>query len=358
MTVTDALTIALLVIICALLLLTLAVAAGHAVRIVYGRRMARMEKRYAPLVIRLANEEETDEEAMRALVELEPRQWSAARPVATRLLENLRGPARARIVDLFERRGVADQAIDDTRSRLPATKARAAEVLGLLRHRPAVPELRRLLRDRDSDVRQVATRALGRVGDPAAVLPLMETLGAERPVPKHIVAQAVLRLGSSVLPALTAAVDHTDADVREVAIETLGMVGGHEAGPAIITALRGDDVAIVRVRAAGALGRLGLPSAEGPLLAATRDGDPAVRAAAVQALADLGAPAVPRIRELLGDPAYTVARASARSLLELGPSGREALEEADDLGASAELIADEALAMAALGGKEEEEGDR
>jgi HEAT repeat protein len=352
MIVSNVLTIALVVISSALLLLTVAVASGHAVRIWRGRRTSRLEQQYAPFVIRLANEEETDEEAMRRLVDLEPRQWVAARPVATRLLENVRGPARARIVDLFERRGVADEAIDDTRSRIPATRARAAEVLGLLRTRAGVPELRRLLRDRDRDVRQVATRALGRIGEPSAVLPLMETLSAARPVPKHIVAQAVLRLGPSALPALAAAADHTDADVREVAIETLGMAGGHDAAPTIITALRSDDVAIVRVRAAGALGTLGLPSAEGPLLEATGDRDPAVREAAVQALAELGAPAVPRIRELLEDPAYTVARASARSLLELGPRGREALEDAAGRGGSAELIADEALAAASLGSQE------
>jgi HEAT repeat protein len=94
---------------------------------------------------------------------------------------------------------------------------------------------------------------------------------------------------------------------------------------------------------------LGLPSAERPLLDATQDNEPDVRAAAVQGLADLGAPAVPRMRELLDDPAYTVARASARSLLELGRRGREALEETDGLGATAELIADEALARAAPG---------
>lgn len=349
MTISDALTMAVLVISSAVLLLTLAVAAGHAARRWRTHRVARMEKQYAPFVIRLANEEETDEEAMRILVTLEPRQWQAARPVAIRLLEDLRGPARTRVVELFERRGVTGQAIDDTRSRVPVTRARAAEVLGLLGHRPAVPRLRRLLWDRDADVRQVATRALGRIGDPAAVLPLIETLGADRPVPKHIVAQAVRRLGPPALPALTAAVDHTDPEVREVAIETLGMAGGHDAAPAIIAALRDDHVSVVRARAARALGMLGLPSAERPLLAATQDAAPEVRAAAVQALADLGAPAVPRLRELLDDPAYTVARASARSLLDLGPRGKEALEEAGALGATAELIADEALARAGLG---------
>jgi HEAT repeat protein len=349
MTISDTLTMALLVISSALLLLTLAVAAGHAIRIWRSRRMTRMAKQYAPFVIRLANEEETDEEAMRRLVALEPRQWAAARPVATRLLEDLRGPARARLVELFERRGVTGQAIDDARSRIPATRARAAEVLGLLGHRPAVPELRRLLWDRVADVRQVATRALGRIADPSAALPLIETLGADRPVPKHIVAQAVRRLGPSVLPALTAAVDHTDPEVREVAIETLGMAGGHDAAPAMIAALGTDDVPVVRVRAARALGMLGLPSAERPLLDATNDAEPEVRAAAVQALADLGAPAVPRMRELLDDPAYTVARAAARSLLNLGRRGREALERTDELGATAVLIANEALARAALG---------
>jgi HEAT repeat protein len=349
MTVTGALTVALFVITSALVLLTLTVAAGHAIRTWYARRMERLAEQFTPLVIRLVNEDEIDEEAMRGLVGLTARQWTAARPVATRMLDNLRGPARARLVDLFEQRGVTTQAIRDTRRHLPGRRARAAEILGQLKHTPAVPELRRLLQDRDRDVRQVAARALGRIGDPAAALPLLETLGGDRPVPKHIVAQAVLRLGPPAVPALAAAVDHTDTEVREVAIETLGMAGGYQAASGIVEALRYDVVTDVRVRAARALGKLGLPSSIPALLDATKTGEPAVRAEAVQALADLGADVVPRMRELLGDPAYSVARAAARALLTLGPPGREALTEVAETDTRAAVVANEALAIAALG---------
>jgi hypothetical protein len=71
MTISAALTMAVLVISAAVLSLTLAMAAGHAARIWHTHRMARLEKQYAPFVIRLANEEETDEEATRTLVALE-----------------------------------------------------------------------------------------------------------------------------------------------------------------------------------------------------------------------------------------------------------------------------------------------
>jgi HEAT repeat protein len=352
MTVTGALTIALFAISFILLLLTLAVAGAHAAREWHSRRVTRTADRYAPLVLRLVNAEESDQEVLRSLVELNARQWAAIRPMATRLLENVRGPAQARLADLFEHRGVTAQAIRDTRRRRPGFRAQAAEILGQLRNRPAVPELCRLLRDRNSDVRQVATRALGRIEDPAAVLPLMETLGSDRPVPKHITAQAVSRLEPSAVPALAAAVDHVDAGVREVAIETLGMAGGYTAVPGIIRALLDDDVTDVRVRAARALGTLEMPSAVEPLLEATHDGEPAVREAAVEALAGLGAAAVvPRMRELLNDPAYRVARAAARSLLALGQPGRKALDEADAMGDPAALIAAEALTIASLGGQ-------
>jgi HEAT repeat protein len=352
MTVTGALTIALFAISAILLLLTLVVAGAHSAREWRKRRVTRTADRYAPLVLRLVNAEESDESALQGLAVLNAGQWAAIRPMATRLLENLRGPAQARLADLFERRGVTAQAIHDTRSHRPAVRAQAAEILGQLRHEPAVPELCRLLRDRNRDVRQVATRALGRIGDSAAVLPLMETLGSDRPVPKHITAQAVFRLGPSAVPALAAAVDHVDPGVREVAIETLGMAGGYEAAPGIIRALRDDDVADVRVRAARALGTLGLPSAVEPLLEVTRAGEPAVREAAVHALGGLGSAAVVlRMRELLSDPAYQVGRAAAQSLLALGPPGREALDDADALGEPAILIAAEALAIASLGGQ-------
>ena len=114
-----------------------------------------------------------------------------------------------------------------------------------------------------------------------------------------------------------------------VAVEILGLTGAVGAVPAVTPLLLADPSPAVRLRAALALGRLGLPTALEPLLAASVPGTaPGLRAAAAQALGDLGDPrAVGRLGELLAESDHAVASAAARSLLRLGPAGRQMLQQ-------------------------------
>jgi hypothetical protein len=59
-----------------------------------------------------------------------------------------------------------------------ATRAETAAALGALRCADAVPDLIRLLDDRQPEVREAAARALGDIGSTDAVDPLIEALGA------------------------------------------------------------------------------------------------------------------------------------------------------------------------------------
>jgi HEAT repeat protein len=322
----GALWIALLVLGAAVLVLGLAVVAGRLVRSGRRRRRDRLVATIKPDLIRLADC--ADESAMRRLVALDARHWTAVAPVAAGLLGTLGGESHTALVGLFERRGIAERALRDLRSRSAVKRAQAAETLGDLGRRSAIDPLCRLLEDRDEAVRLVAARSLGRIGDAAAARPLLNLLGSGRGAPEHIVAQALLRLGPEAVPALVEGAVARDPRVRGIAVEALGRLGGYDAIGIIIAALDGDESLAVRIHAAQALGRLALPSASRPLIEATRSDEPALRLAAVCALRSLGDPsAEPRLRELLSDAVPQVASEAARSLLGLGRLGRAALEQ-------------------------------
>jgi len=224
-------------------------------------------------------------------------------------------------------------------------RARAAEILGTLERRDAVPALCEMLRDGDPDCRVVAARALGRIGDPAAARPLLDTVASRRrAIPAHLVAHALTRIGTGAQPALVSALDSPREATRAVAAEVLGLIGAVGATGRVEATLRRDESVEVRVRAAGTLGRLGTRTALAPLLESLEpDRPPRLRAEAARALGELGtASAAAALAAVLDDEQYAVAHHAARSLLRLGKPGRAALER------HGRTHAREALAVAAL----------
>lgn len=174
------------------------------------------------------------------------------------------------------------------------TPSRAS--VGLLGAPPASPNLTKMmtamfktlklrwyvrrLKDNRWDVRTGAAKALGELGDPRAVEPLMAALA-----------------------------DSDSVGVRQTAAEALGLLGDPRAVEPLIRAL-GDGEGWVANAAAEALGKLGDPRAIEPLIRAL--GDPLVyfRSAAAKALAKLGDPrAVEPLVRALGDPILLQQRA-------------------------------------------------
>jgi hypothetical protein len=273
---------------------------------------------------------EPDPQLLTELVSLDQRTWQALEPTAIGLLTKVRGDARGSLISVFRLRGVATTALRDLKARQPLRRARAAEVLGSLAQREAVPGLCRLLDDPDPDVRMTAARALGNIGDPGATTHLMESLVGPHPVPPQLVAHAVMRLGPTTQPYLETALNHPEELVRATAAEVLGLLGTIGAAERVGQALRRDSSLEVRLRAVTTLGRLGTRSALVPLLeAAEPSRDPALRAAAARALGDVGAAeAASALAALLGDPQYAVGHNAAFGLLRLGELGRITLEQA------------------------------
>jgi HEAT repeat protein len=142
---------------------------------------------------------------------------------------------------------------------------------------------------------------------------------------------ALLRaFGRGALPALGEALegDHLDPRLERAIVETLGLARRTAAAAAIARRLLSPDPEI-RVSAARALGRLGMPDCAPALLAALKDEAWQVRAQAARALGRLRlADAIPQLSACLTDRSWWVRRHAAYALSGIGDEGFAALRGA------------------------------
>src|SRR4030042_3481139 len=148
-------------------------------------------------------------------------------------------------------------------SRSSVTRMKAArDVRGLIR----------LLHHGDPYVEYEGAGALGDIGDPRAVEPLIEALkNDEFSGVRWIAAEALSKLGAPAVAPLIGALQHHNDDVRWKAAIALGEIGDPRAVEPLI-ALLCDEDRYVKGRAAHALGLIG-EAAVGPLIRALREGD-------------------------------------------------------------------------------------
>jgi len=313
-------------------LLLLVIVTRRLIGLLGERRRSGLAASLRPHVLALVAADTPDPAVMARLTALDEAGWRALEPTFVSFLGKLRGGARDALVDLLVARGVVARAERDACRRGAVRRCRAAYLLGALRHRESVPTLLRLVYDRDAEVRRVAARALGQVGDARGCRPLLRALVGRRRVPASEAAGALLLLERTAdVELVAAATESRDAFARAVVAEVLGLRGAVAASGALVALLDGDPSDEVRIRAAGALGRLGAPGALHPLRRALRASDPSLRATAARALGDLGAhEAVPDLATALGDPVTQVAGNAAAALAGLGERGREALRQASE----------------------------
>ena len=244
-----------------------------------------------------------------------------------------------------------------------------------LRETKNVPGLIRVLRKRDPGIQYEAAEALGDIGDPAAVGPLMEALtGDQYSGVRWKAAEALGKIGTPAVPALLGVLGHPDEDIRWKAAVTLGEIGDERAiGP--LVQLLSDRDRFVRSRAAYALGLIGPPAlgalsstlidgdvetrrgtatalgmiadpgAADVLIVALADSSSAVRQEVIAALARQGDPAFPALVRALGDP--DPERREGAALALAGSGNPEALAPLKDALARAEP-ADQAVLRQAL----------
>lgn len=208
----------------------------------------------------------------------------------------------------------------------PEVRQRAAYALGQLRLRPeiVVPALQAALEQDPANSGWWCTQALGAYGATAEpALPLLAELLAD-PATCQDASLALVRIGATTAPVLSAALANSSAEVRYYAASGLGAIGpaAAEAVPALLEALEDPDVK-VRWNAAQCLGFIGAqPEAVVPALQALlHDSDKDVRYCVVYALGHFNtaaAGALADIAGLLNDPDPTVRWGAAGALLELG----------------------------------------
>jgi HEAT repeat protein len=155
-----------------------------------------------------------------------------------------------------------------------------------------------LMKDKEPSVRKDSAKALAALGpiSAPAVPALTKTLAdaSNRPDVRHHAAIALGAIGPdavAAMPELIKAFKDADKSVRCFSIYAVGKLGpaGRQALPDLIRVLREDEVAEVRLAVIDQLGALGTdsPDAVDALTVATKDGRPAVREAAVEALKKL-----------------------------------------------------------------------
>lgn len=129
--------------------------------------------------------------------------------------------------------------------------------------------LERLRRQVDQPAQaERAAEEIREIADPAAVPALAAALPRERVFRVrawYVEALARIRSPDAVAVLVATALDHPDSETRIAAVERLVAIGPHAAVPTLVAALASADNAQVN-RAAEALGRLGVPSAVGPLI--------------------------------------------------------------------------------------------
>ncbi|MBK8460455.1 MAG: HEAT repeat domain-containing protein [Micropruina sp.] len=143
----------------------------------------------------------------------------------------------------------------------PAVRRQMAHVLSKLGDRAAVGPLIRLLADEDATVVAKAIFALGQLGGAEALKALLDHLGDADPVRRDTLTRALASFGVEAAVPLANLVDGSRApgqlpriEVRLHAVETLGFLGEATAVPALIRALDDTD-ADVRFGALVALGQ-------------------------------------------------------------------------------------------------------
>lgn len=235
-------------------------------------------------------------------------------------------------------------------------RAAAVTTLARLGDRSAVPMIIFALRDSDSRVRSEAARTLGALGDPRATDALTGALSDQSADVRIEVTFALGRIKDSrAVGPLTSLLSDRDPRVSLAAAESLARLHDPRATRVLIDSLSSADWR-VRSRATQVLARVAgegsLDQAIGPLAAALADKDPVVRYYAAEALAGIGAKAVPALIEGLRSHRDSDRDRAARVLWRIGaPAVDPLMAVLQDRSSTPEIRAASARTLGMIGDK-------
>jgi HEAT repeat protein len=315
----------------------LAVAVIATAKLRLGRAGARSSALLAPYrgaLIAIACGEDQGNQARAELYAVPAPTWDLLRASVVAFLPKVRGAPADTLGELLRWHGEIERAIEALAARSATRRAHAAYLLGLIRDPSRATLLLPLLGDPDADVRLVAARALGAIGEPSAaegILGALRRTGhGQRGLPAWVAAEALLAMGARIAPALQVGLASEDPAVRNVC----AVVVGHGTFPAVTPQLRillaTDSEGDVRASAAVALGRVGGADDEAALARHTDASEKTVlRRTCATALGDLGQrESVDTLAGLLGDNDRRLASLAADSLMRIGTAGIARLQGA------------------------------
>jgi hypothetical protein len=222
--------------------------------------------------------------------------------------------------------GAVMLAQEGLRRRQPWRRALGCHVLGALRAEEAVPLLAALGADRVREVRVAAARALGEIGTPHAASVLGRWYVAREAVSTTVAYEALCACGSAATPFFVEASVAADAPLRASACFGLSQIATEGELPrvrAVLGSVLATDADVdVRAAAADALGDLGGRVVPQVLVRAAGSSDLPVRRAAVRALGSFDdAGSVPLLNDLLGHDDRETALRAADALFALRARG-------------------------------------
>ena len=310
---------------------------------------------YRHALLAVATGEDDDGQGRCELDAVPNRVWKHMDLAVVSMLSHVRGTPTEALAGILRVHGEIDRAVAMTRSRSAVKRSRGAYLLGLVRDKASVSVLLPLLSDKTEEVRLVATRALGAIGEPAAAEAVIEALRLRQGrigVPAWIAADALLGMGVDIGSVLLKAMQDDEHGIRNVAATVAGLGTFASAAPHLRKLLANDPSSEVRLSAAISLGQVG-GTGDVEVIAAHTGSDHStpLRRVCVEALGELGSPqALPILRALLSDEDRRLAELAGESMVRIGDAGVTELRIAatgDDAGVR---IARAALDLASLRG--------
>lgn len=342
--------------VCALSLLALTVQARVSRRR-RERAVARVQGRWRALLLEVASGEDEEGSACRTLAEVTPQEWPRLRPAVVSLLGKVRGRPAAELSRVLAAHGDLERARAALGSSRAGDRAAAAHLVGLARDAESLDGLRALLADPSPDVRVVAARSLGLIGDPSAAPDVLAAAGSrsaqgagEPGLPAWVAAETLLLLGPGVQGAVAQAIAAPDAATRAVAAQVAWHGAFSGAVPLARTCLHFETEVGTREALLHLLGSMGEEEDFPVLTAYTHPlAPPRLRRAAVSALGELATEqSRHRLAELLDDDDRSLAIAAGDSLARSGAPGLELLSIAQRGRGRARRVAASALHIARL----------
>ncbi|MBI4056082.1 MAG: HEAT repeat domain-containing protein [Elusimicrobia bacterium] len=258
------------------------------------------------------------------------RRWGDWKIVEHSLLkwaQGLRGYGHQKLCEIFDQNGFADYEIRNLKSIRWWVRARAAQRLGQMLCVRASSPLIGTLQDHSLEVRLMASWALGRLKDPKAVDPIVQSLAHYSKLAALRATNIILTMGHRTVPILEGLLQNPDRDVQVLAIDLLGVLKERQATDQLIPFLNAKNLD-TRVAACRALGNIEDEKA-GPSVARCLQ-DPAwqVRSKAAFVVGQLGyVQAIPDLKRTMGDKFWWVRLHSGEALSRLGGQGQKALQE-------------------------------